>query len=177
VYEGLAKAVRRESNQAVSLWWGVTPQTVTKWRKALVVGIATEGTSRLHSAYTNEPWAVQALAKAHAKARDPQRRAKIAAARQGKPRPPHEVESMHKAWRGSHHTEESWRRMSRTHQKRGTLVPGTIPWTTEEDKLVKTLPVEEAAKKIGRSLSAVYTRRRRLGMPDGRRRGIKESPP
>jgi hypothetical protein len=49
--------------------------------------------------------------------------------------------------------------MSRTHRKRGTLVPGTIPWTPEEDELVKTLPAEEAAKKTGRSLSAVYARR------------------
>jgi hypothetical protein len=67
--------------------------------------------------------------------------------------------------------------MSRTHRKRGTLVPGTIPWTAEEDELVKTLPPEEATKRTGRSLKAVYKRRHRLGMPDGRRLGIKESPP
>jgi hypothetical protein len=48
VFKDLAKAVRRESNQAVAYWWGVTPQTVSKWRKALGVGIATEGTSQLH---------------------------------------------------------------------------------------------------------------------------------
>ena len=46
VYKGLAKAVRRESNQAVAFWWGVDPQTVTKWRKALSVRRANEGTSR-----------------------------------------------------------------------------------------------------------------------------------
>ena len=28
------EAVRRESNQGVVYWWGVTPQIVTKWRKA-----------------------------------------------------------------------------------------------------------------------------------------------
>jgi hypothetical protein len=37
----------REPNQAVAYWWGVTPQTVSKWRKALSVGIATEGTVRI----------------------------------------------------------------------------------------------------------------------------------
>jgi hypothetical protein len=37
------------------------------------------------------------------------------------------------------------------------------------DEWVKTLPADEAAKKTGRSLRAVYARRRRLGMPDGRR--------
>jgi hypothetical protein len=59
--------------------------------------------------------------------------------------------------------------MSETHRRRGTLVPGTKVWTAEEDELVKTLSAEEAAKKTGRSLKAVYERRR-LGMPDGRRR-------
>jgi hypothetical protein len=44
---GLAKAVRRESGLAVCHWWGVTPQTVTKWRKALGVGRVTAGTRRV----------------------------------------------------------------------------------------------------------------------------------
>jgi len=35
VYKDLEKAIRRESNQTVAYWWGITPQTVTKWRKAL----------------------------------------------------------------------------------------------------------------------------------------------
>ncbi len=40
VYGGLSKAIRRESVQAVAYWFGVTPQTVTKWRNKL--GIAGE---------------------------------------------------------------------------------------------------------------------------------------
>ena len=59
VYGGLAEAVRRESNVAVCHWFGITPQTVSKWRKALGVEPANPGTHRL----------------------------KIAAARRGKPRP------------------------------------------------------------------------------------------
>jgi hypothetical protein len=51
------------------------------------------------------------------------------------------------------------------------LVPGTIPWTSEEDAMVKVLPAEEAAKRTGRSLCAVYKRRWWLGLPDGRRKG------
>jgi hypothetical protein len=35
VYADLAKAIRRESEQAVAHWWGVDAQTVWKWRKAL----------------------------------------------------------------------------------------------------------------------------------------------
>jgi hypothetical protein len=104
------------------------------------------------------------------KARDPERRRKIAEAKRGKPRPRHVIEAMRRARLGSHLTEETRSRMSEAHKRRGTLVPGTILWTPEEDELVKTLPVEEAAKRTGRSLSAVYARRWRLGVPDGRRR-------
>ncbi len=85
----LARAVRRESAQAVAHWWGITPQTVTKWRQALDVGPTNEGMRRLHHDYWEEPWALEARAKAVAKTGDPVRRAKIAAAKRGKPRPAH----------------------------------------------------------------------------------------
>ena len=61
--------------------------------------------------------------------------------------------------------------MSQTHRRRGTLVPGTKVCTPEEDELVKTLPAEEVAKRIGRSLSAVHERRRRRAMSEGKMAG------
>jgi hypothetical protein len=128
VYKGLAKAVRRESEQAICHWWGVGVTSVWKWRKALGVGIATEGTSRLHrEAIEQNGASMRALGVK--KARDPERRRKIAEAKRGKPRPRHVVEAMRRARLGSHLTEETRSRMSRTHRKRGTLVPGTILWT------------------------------------------------
>jgi hypothetical protein len=60
--------------------------------------------------------------------------------------------------------------MSEAHRRRGTLVPATKVWTAEEDEMLKTLPAEEAARRTGRTLKAIYPRRTRLGMPDGRRR-------
>src|SRR4051812_15591231 len=42
----LEQAIRSKSATAVCHWWGVTPQTVTAWRKALGVGERTEGTHR-----------------------------------------------------------------------------------------------------------------------------------
>ena len=89
VFKDLHKAILRESNQAICHWWGVTPQTVSKWRKALGVERNTEGTNRLSTEYGKEPWVVEAIKQAQAKARGPQRRAKIAASRRGKPRPCH----------------------------------------------------------------------------------------
>jgi hypothetical protein len=71
VYKGLAKAIRRELNQAVCHWWGITPQTVSKWRKILSVPRATTDTSRLHRTYaTSDPAIIEGRHKAHAKARD-----------------------------------------------------------------------------------------------------------
>ena len=134
------------------------------------MGIATEGTSRLHRE-TIEQTGEAMRALGVLKARDPERCRKIAEARRGKPRPPHVLEAKHAARRRSQHTEEARRRMSEAHRARGTLVRGTIPWTEEEDELVRTLPTQQAVRRTRRTLSAVKARRRRLGVPDGRRRG------
>jgi hypothetical protein len=85
-------------------------------------------------------------------------------------KPPHILDALHKGAR-KRHTEESRHKISEAHRQRGTLVPGTVPWSAEEDELVQTLPAAEVARRTGRSLGAVYARRNRLGVPDGRRRG------
>jgi hypothetical protein len=137
LYGDLAKAVRRESNQAVAYWWGVTRQTVTVWRKALGVPPTTAGTSKLRSAHFHEPWAKLAQQKARAKVRDPERRAKIAAAKLGKPRPAHVIEAMRKANLGKRHSAETRRKMSEAHKRRGTRPPAAgRSWTAEEDALI-----------------------------------------
>jgi hypothetical protein len=171
VYKGLARAVRRESEQAVAHWWGVGLWSVWQWRKALGVGATTEGTSRLRRDHFAEPWADDTRKKALAKAGDPERRAKIAAAKWGKPRPSHVGEAVAAAHRGTKHTEETRRKMSASHKRRGTRPPKAgRPWTAEEDRLARRLPAAEVARRTGRTLQAVYDRRRVLGVPDGRRR-------
>jgi hypothetical protein len=74
------------------------------------------------------------------------------------------------AHRGTRHTEEARAKMSATHKRRGTLVPGTRVWTPKEDALVRRLPRNEAARRTGRTPGAVSKRRAALGLPDGRRR-------
>ena len=129
VYKGLACAVRRQSEQAVAHWWGIGHWSVWQWRKALGVAATTEGTSRLRSDYCQEPWAKRARQKGYAKHRDPQRRAKIAAARRGKPRPRHVIEAMNNAWRGLTHSEEARRTMSKAQKRRGAWPPAAgRPW-------------------------------------------------
>jgi Ni/Co efflux regulator RcnB len=176
VLGGLADAVRLESNQAVAYWFGVTPQTVTRWRKALAGPRSNEGTHRLHHDHALEPGVAAGRAKAHANSRDPvadeQRRDKIAAAKRGKPRPPAVIEALAAANRGRQLSEETRQKMSEAHKRRGTRPPAAgRPWTPEEDSLLRAFPAKEVARRTGRSLTAVYNRRIDLGLPDGRRRG------
>jgi hypothetical protein len=91
-------------------------------------------------------------------------------ARRGTPRPEYIREAIGAAQRGRPLCEETCRKLIAADKARGTLVPGTRPWTPEEDELVRTLPRGEAAARTGRTLPAVTARRRRLGLPDGRRR-------
>jgi hypothetical protein len=171
VFGDLAEAVQLESATAICHWWGVTAQTVSKWRKALGVGPVTEGTHRLKSVNAMQPALVAARAKAHAKARDPERRAKIAAAMRGKPRPAHVVEAVAAAHRGTSHSAEARRKMSQAHKRRGTRPPAAgKAWEPWEDEAVRTRPPAEVVRRTGRTLAAVYGRRLDLGVPDGRRR-------
>jgi hypothetical protein len=172
IYGSLAQAVRNESNQAVAHWWGITGQTVTKWRRALGVEPITKGTSRLLSDCAREEPIVQARKKAHAKARDPERRRKIAESRRGKKRPRHVIEAVRAANLGRKLSAEHWAKMSAAHKQRGTIPPKAEGrwWTPEEDELVRTLTAAEAAERTGRTLPAIYMRRSKLGVPDARRR-------
>jgi hypothetical protein len=45
-------------------------------------------------------------------------------------------------------------------------------WTAEEDAWVRALPAPEAARRVGCSIAAVYSRRRLLGIPPGGRRRL-----
>jgi hypothetical protein len=76
---------------------------VSKWRRLLGVERATPGTSQLHRE-TIEKTGEAMRALGVQKARDPQRRTKIAAARRGKTRPPHVIEAMRQSRLGTHHS-------------------------------------------------------------------------
>ncbi len=122
VFGGLARAVRKESNLAVAHWWGVTPQTVTVWRKSLGVQPANDGTRRLKCEYGQEPFFKRAQRKAWSKAQDPERRAKIAASKRGQKRPPHVLQILLAARLGSRHSAKTRRQMSETHLKRNAAL-------------------------------------------------------
>ncbi len=173
VYGDLAEAIRRESVSAVCYWWGITSQTVTKWRTVMGVEAMTEGTTLLKVASATASTALaEARKRGQAKARDSERCAKIAASKRGKPRPQHVIDAMREGRTGKPHTEEARKLMSAAARRRGARPPKAgRPWTAEEDALVWSLPAAQVAEQTKRTLSAVYTRRHELDVPDGRRRG------
>jgi hypothetical protein len=98
------------------------------------------------------------------------RRAKIAASKRGKPRPPH-VRAVLLKNLAKGRTPEAWQKVGAAHRKRGTRPPKAGPaWPPEHDALLDRLPPAEVARRTGRSLRAVYDRRSELGLTDGRRR-------
>jgi hypothetical protein len=166
----LVEAVRRESAEAIRCWWRVGSDTVWSWRKALGVGQYNEGTARLKSERAQTSAAVAAaLERMRAKTRDPEqdreRRAKIAASKRGKARPPEVGQAVGRAHKGRKHSKESRQRMSEAHKRRGTggAYPGR-PWTPDEDALLWTLDAQEAARRTGRTVTAIWARRRKLGI-------------
>jgi hypothetical protein len=172
LYAGLARAVRLEAPLAVAYWWGVTAQTVTVWRKALAVGPTTSGTSVLRARVMLGEHGRRMRESGVAKARDPERCEKIAAAKRGRPRPPHVVESIRRAHTGRVHSEEERRKRSEAHKRLGTWPPAAgRPWTEAEDAVVRSpRPCEAARVLTGRSVASIRSRRHTLGVPDGRRR-------
>jgi hypothetical protein len=167
--KALAKAVRKESHLAVRHWWGVGADRVWKWRKAVGVPRTNDGTHRLKLRYGKEPFFKRAQRKAVSKARDPERRAKIAAAKLGKPRPPEVVAKMAAGKRGTRHSKATRRKMSLAHGKQWLRAPlAQRRWTPRDDEWLRTLPAAEVAKRTGRTMKAVWSRRWILGLPDGR---------
>lgn len=163
VYAGLADAVRTESASAVCHWWGVTAQTVSKWRKVMRVRPMTAGTTRLKSASAKEsPGIAAALKLARAKNQDPNRRRKIADAKRGKSRPEHVVEAMRKCRAGKPQSDEARAKMRAA--QAGRVRPPKKEWDRDQDALLGEVPDAEVARRTGRSEKAVASRRKKRGV-------------
>jgi hypothetical protein len=163
VYAGLADAVRTESATAICYWWGITPQTVTKWRKAMGVGPMTDGTARLRSQSAAEsPLVAKAREAARATDNDPARVEKIRRSKLGKPRPAKVIQAMRDANLGRERTAETRAKMSAA--KTGKPRAPRRDWTPEELALLGQLSDAEVAKRTGRSEASVWSMRRKVSI-------------
>ena len=166
LYDCLVDAVQKESNRAICHLWGVTGQTVSQWRKVLGIGRSNPGTSRLHAEHYRDHVG-EAMRRALLPAlRSPERRAKISAAKLGKPRP--DLSERNRSRRGAKLSDKARQHMKVAWQRHGFVggKKGARAWTPAEDELVRTLPTAEAARLMGRTLASVGSRRRKLRAND-----------
>src|SRR5262249_7302114 len=130
--------------------------------KALGVPAVNEGTRRLHREWMPERLDESDRQRAVEAANTPEANAKKAeAARSRKPT----ARQLAVLARGRKltQTQEARQKMSARHKARGTIPPAAgVPWTTEEDALLGTMPDEAVAKKTGRTACAVEARRQLL---------------
>ena len=82
----------------------------------------------------------------------------------------HIIEAMRKANIGRPLSEATRAKLSAIRKRLGMRPPKAgKPWEEWEDHLLRTLPAGEVAAKTGRTLTAVYSRRNLLRLPDARR--------
>ncbi|MGD0767473.1 MAG: hypothetical protein ABSB42_04535 [Tepidisphaeraceae bacterium] len=152
----LVNAVRCESKPAIAHHFGVSPSTVGKWRRALDVPAYNEGTRALFRQITNER-TDDRLERARRNSRTPAALAKTSAKLKGRTIPPHVIEAVRNA--AQRPRSSAWReKMVAYWRRRGHPVghPERRFWTEHEIRLLRTGPAAEVARKIGRSLGAVY---------------------
>ncbi len=162
VFGDLERAIRNEANVAVCHWWGITPQTVTKWRKALGVETVNAGTSAVRSDMMTPAKKEAMKVRREPKYRDPERNEKIRQSRLGKPRPKHVIEALRRSNLGRKTPPEALQRQHEARQRR--FPTNHAPWTTVEDEIVRTHSIQAAAKATGRSISRIERRRAELGI-------------
>lgn len=162
----LIRAVKVESSIAISHWWGVSPTTVWKWRKALGVPPINRGTRRLYEDYHPEKLPDDVASVGRENAKTPEALAKMAAALAGRPAHPNTREGLLRGARKP--MPESARAELAERNRRQWAEGGMGPiraWTPEEDALLGTDLDKLIADRIGRSASSVTWRRKKLGIP------------
>ena len=118
IYGALEKAIRKESSVAICHWWGVTAQTVTKWRKALGVEPYNEGSRRLISRIAKQPEHMAARLEGLANVNRAVTNAKISATKMGVPRSEATKAKLRAANLGKKLSPETRRKLSEARRRR-----------------------------------------------------------
>lgn len=160
----LVRAIRRESVSAVCHWFGVDELTAWKWRKVLGVPERNYGTRKLWEANAAAGSFWPGVKAGTAKAADPFRRARLAAAHQGKRHSRQAVEKTRQAHLGRKHSTATRRKMAEAWKRRrmGKGKPAGGYWKAWEDALIRADSVSEVMRWTGRTRGAVQWRRRVL---------------
>jgi len=144
----LLRALRTESVYAVSYHWGLSRAIVSYYRQQLNIPRYNPGSHRLFREHIIEA------------ARAPEARAKISAAKEGKPsnESARDRERLRRIQRRP--KSKSWRRkMSERLRRRFDHIGPYRHWTRKELAMIGTMPDREVARRISRSLSAVRAKK------------------
>jgi hypothetical protein len=165
----LVRAVRVESAIAVAFHWGVSMKTVGHWRRALGAPRTTNGTRRLAIDYTADKLTAEVRAKAE-RARDcAEVRAKMSAARAGRPPHPNSTAAQREYARRPKPEEWKrrqsaiWRKLWENPEEHGW--PARHHWTDQEIALLGTQSDGAIGRLLGLPEYVVYSQRHRLGIP------------
>ncbi len=146
----LLKALKTESRLAVAFHFGISPQMVSGFRRALGIERFTAGSTRLFWRNVKLAGSDEARAKMSRQREGredlmtPEDRARL-----------REIQSRPKS--------EAWKaRAAERWQRRYLLSGKPDPWTDEDLKLIGTLPDREVAKLLNRSLQAVKAKKFQL---------------
>jgi hypothetical protein len=164
----LIRAVRTESEQAVAYHWGVRTKVVWKWRRALGVGPMTNGSRRLRIEYAIETLTPEARAKGVEAMHSEEVRAKLSAAKKGRPLHPNsraaalEAAKRPKSEKWKRGQAERSRRMWENPEAYG--LPPRRQWTDDEIALLGTDTDKAIATRLGIPRNVVKYKRERLGI-------------
>lgn len=162
----LIRAVKAESSIAISHWWGVSPTTVWKWRKALDVPQVNQGTRRLYEDYQPEKLPEEIAATGRENAKTPEALAKMAATLTGRPAHPKTREAL---MRGARKPMSASAKAALAERNRRAWAKGGIgrlrAWTPKEDAILGTDLDKVVAERLGRPASVATWRRKKLGIP------------
>jgi hypothetical protein len=148
---GLARAVRRESAAAVIHWWGVSPSTLARWRRALGVPVLTEGTKKQVAAG--------------------QRRAADALRGTSRIWTPEQDAALGTASDRELAIRFGRKKMAVRERRRRLGIPAVLPmtpsrdWTAADGALLGTMQDKDIAVRLGITTAMVLNRRRKLNVP------------
>ncbi len=162
----LIRAIRTESEIAVAHHWGVSQETVWKWRKALHVPRMTNGSRRLRIEYAAEHFTPEVRAKGRAAMHRPDVRAKISAARKGRPQHPNTIAACREL--GRRPKSEAFKRALSIRSKKmwenpeAYGLPPRRKWTDEELSRLGTDSDKVVAAALGLPVKVVKYKRETL---------------
>lgn len=161
----LVEAVKTESVKAITYWWGVHPETVRKWRRALGVGRNTLGSRKLHQELFDSRIPDEAKERGLKTMHTPEARDKAAKSKRGKSVHPNSMKAIAKA--RTKPKSKAWKdKMAESMRQQWAEGQRSVPnaWTPKEIALLGTDTDEAVASRIGRTEAAVGVKRRQLGI-------------